>query len=899
MKTQLRGRSLFVRCGLSASGILCSVLLSGNEAQALTAAQLKCREVVSRLTRGTLRTAVDVRVNCSRRKAYGTLDPTVDCQADPEELGGIGTGDLATDRRLAKLAFSGVRTGIVFSNHCSSDVPELDVLPSDIGVDDACSPPSEDWNEVGQCLVDLGMQAALLYVPALDLQGPGPLSLAALACMDAVDQQARRSLGTSTSARSLCFSRDDRLATDGGVLDCGATVMPPGITESTGDEKIDARLSRAFPRLEASLEQHCDITLSSVGYDQITPDVTGGRFEGRITLFDVSEHLNDRLQETVHMVTFGDTGVEGLFLGSQTGGFCGDGTRDSGEECDDGNNFSCDGCDRDCTLPVCGNGAVCDDEECDDGNNVSGDGCSAICVSEICGNGIVNPGYAEECDDAGFSATCDDDCSLAICGDTLVNPVAGETCDEGSGLPDNTPLNTPTCDSDCSAPACPDGHFNPFNTNAPAPAGGEQCDDGGNSMTCDADCTDASCGDGYVNPVRGEQCDDANFIDTDACPSSSSVPGSFCANAFCGDGFTRTAVEFCDDGNGTPGSAESGTCDNDCTAVVCGDSNRNVSAGEQCDNGGANGNSRRCTGTCKNAVCGDALTCSDVACTTGPSGGPEGCDDANGDNNDRCRNDCGNATCGDGVLCSDAACTSGPGAGPEECDTSGQSATCDSDCSAAGCGDSQANAAAGETCDTGGASPTCDADCTAVSCGDGTVNIPALEQCDSGASNGNTRPCTSTCHVAYCGDLLVCSNASCTSGPGGGPESCDGGGETFSCDSDCSTAICGDSQINVTRGEQCDNGGSNGNTRPCTATCHDAYCGDGLTCSNGSCTSGPGGGVEQCDGAGESFSCDSDCSTAFCGDSQVNPTRGEACDQGGLNGSGSGFCLGDCSGIQP
>src|SRR4051812_15776882 len=50
----------------------------------------------------------------------------------------------------------------------------------------------------------------------------------------------------------------------------------------------------------------------------------------------------------------------------------------------------------------------------------------------------------------------------------------------------------------------------------------------------------AVCGNGVVEP--GEQCDDANLIDTDACRTS-------CLWAVCGDGAVRTGVEECDDGN--------------------------------------------------------------------------------------------------------------------------------------------------------------------------------------------------------------------------------------------------------------------------------------------------------------------------------------------------------------
>lgn len=72
---------------------------------------------------------------------------------------------------------------------------------------------------------------------------------------------------------------------------------------------------------------------------------------------------------------------------SSNNGVCGDGHLDSGEQCDDGNNVSGDGCSATCTIeqapqPVCGNGAVETGEQCDDGNTTSGDGCSSMCKHE-------------------------------------------------------------------------------------------------------------------------------------------------------------------------------------------------------------------------------------------------------------------------------------------------------------------------------------------------------------------------------------------------------------------------------------------------------------------------------------------------------------------------------------
>ncbi len=88
---------------------------------------------------------------------------------------------------------------------------------------------------------------------------------------------------------------------------------------------------------------------------------------------------------------------------------CGNGIRESGEECDDGNTKSGDGCSSTCQKEggsgsgTCGNGIKEAGEECDDGNTKSGDGCSSTCQKEgtsstgTCGNGIRESG--EECDD--------------------------------------------------------------------------------------------------------------------------------------------------------------------------------------------------------------------------------------------------------------------------------------------------------------------------------------------------------------------------------------------------------------------------------------------------------------------------------------------------------------------
>lgn len=79
---------------------------------------------------------------------------------------------------------------------------------------------------------------------------------------------------------------------------------------------------------------------------------------------------------------------------------CGNGTVETGEQCDDGNRTNGDGCSAQCTIvvppgPVCGDGIVEGGEACDDGNTASGDGCSATCTVEnsnpVCSAATASP----------------------------------------------------------------------------------------------------------------------------------------------------------------------------------------------------------------------------------------------------------------------------------------------------------------------------------------------------------------------------------------------------------------------------------------------------------------------------------------------------------------------------
>ena len=214
---------------------------------------------------------------------------------------------------------------------------------------------------------------------------------------------------------------------------------------------------------------------------------------------------------------------------------CGDGTLDSGEACDDGNDETGDGCRPDCTVELCGDGITDPGEECDDGNDEPGDGCRVDCTVEICGDGIPDPG--EECDDGNDEPGdgCRGDCTVEICGDGIPDP--GEECDDGNDEPGDG------CRGDCTVEICGDGIPDP----------GEECDDGNDEPGdgCRVDCTVEMCGDGLPDP--GEDCDDGNDEPGDGCRVD-------CSAEECGDGILDPD-EDCDDGNDEPGDG----CEPDCT----------------------------------------------------------------------------------------------------------------------------------------------------------------------------------------------------------------------------------------------------------------------------------------------------------------------------------------------
>jgi len=262
---------------------------------------------------------------------------------------------------------------------------------------------------------------------------------------------------------------------------------------------------------------------------------------------------------------------QGIFVASLS---CGDSHVDPGEECDDGNKVSGDGCDANCTFTRCGNGISTAGEQCDDGNTLDGDCCSATCTSAPDSDGdgvcdvldtcpaVFNPSRTAgpnqaDTDRDGIGDACDN-CPRAI------NPDQMDTDGDGFGDPCDSCRGTGPSDSDGDG-VCDPADNCPFNANP------DQKDSDGDGIAdgCD-DCPAAK------NPDQTDS--DSNRVGDacQTCPAFSDPDGDGVCNPGDNCPFTFNPDQEDSDGNGigdacdvapaqtpTPPS-DTGSCAGDC-----------------------------------------------------------------------------------------------------------------------------------------------------------------------------------------------------------------------------------------------------------------------------------------------------------------------------------------------
>jgi cysteine-rich repeat protein len=267
-----------------------------------------------------------------------------------------------------------------------------------------------------------------------------------------------------------------------------------------------------------------------------------------------------------------------------------------GEECDDGNTVDDDSCSNACKInlanctdpaicPVCGNGKLEPGEQCDDGNTVTGDGCTSACKLGDCGDGVRRPLLTNlTVTYLGRACPGKGDIYLTLNGVEVARAPLPETCDCQPGI---ATLSIPTSilaetglgvDARVELHATgdlawavvssdyPGGAWNGVMFDAEGGSDGESR----NPDLCTAG-SQPGVGVGWsYDKGAGEECDDGNTVDEDACSNTCKINLAKCADLgvcpVCGNGKFEIGEE-CDDGNTIPGD----DCTSTCKSEYCGD----------------------------------------------------------------------------------------------------------------------------------------------------------------------------------------------------------------------------------------------------------------------------------------------------------------------------------------
>jgi cysteine-rich repeat protein len=300
---------------------------------------------------------------------------------------------------------------------------------------------------------------------------------------------------------------------------------------------------------------------------------------------------------------------------------CGDGNLDPGEQCDDGNTVSCDGCNAACQIEACGNGKVECSEECDAGpqNGQPGSGCDANCKVVPLPGGLLlfSGGRTRNSCMAEWRIKLPNGKVSSGFPLTTQSCIDGDPgCDQDGKTDGKCVFQTAVCDhvTDARIPSCNPIQIESISINRP-------------NVLKPADAVDAANGSALKNTIAGLGLTvkaGTNVLIPgvpdllhDHCSATTGLTVPHPA----GLAASRTFNIAARDGLGARMRSNLVTLTCSPNTAVCG--NGKVEVGEQCDDGNqvaCDG----CTPTCRLERCGDGIAECGEECDDGPANGTPG-----------------------------------------------------------------------------------------------------------------------------------------------------------------------------------------------------------------------------------------------------------------------------------